>query len=118
MRARLHAAPGLVGVIDADISPVSRRMQQLDQSLRDAALEPRSEQEPIALLIPKRNIETWIHHLLGEPVNEDDVYSKFSDEQRKCEPAVQEFTRRCPNNMANAPRSLQAACTELTRFLA
>jgi len=117
LRARSGSSAGLVAVIDADGLSVEDRLNQLAASLNDASQPPRQPQEPIALLIPKRNIETWIHHLLGQSVNEDDQYPKFFDEQRKCEPAARAFAERCPNNLDDAPPSLQAGCVELVHLL-
>ena len=68
-RAR-KANTALVVVIDADTSEVSRREQQLAESLCQAELESRSTSEAIVHLIPKRNIETWILYLSGEIFDE------------------------------------------------
>jgi len=116
LRAKAHSSAGLIAVLDVDSTSPQFRLNQLAEALQDAHQPPRAKDEPIAVLLPNRNIETWIHHLLGESVNEEDEYSKFSDEQRKCEPAVREFLRRCPDDMGNSLPSLQAACEELTRF--
>jgi hypothetical protein len=64
------------------------------RSLEDTrvALErarPRRPDDRIALLFPKRNIETWIHFLTdGEPVNEDDPYPKLRGRESECHAAV------------------------------
>lgn len=46
--------------IDADDRTVLQRHRELAQACADAGLPPRGPNEAIALLIPKRNLETWI----------------------------------------------------------
>lgn len=89
----------LVVMLDADISTVAKRQHQLDRSLDEERLHRRSSKEPIAHLIPKRNIETWIlclnnKQFKGHPINEQEDYKPHSktlkvDEQIK--PAAEEF---------------------------
>jgi hypothetical protein len=64
-RAR-HARTALIVVIDADNHSVQQRLRQLPGS--------RSPEEAIAVLIPKRHIETWILCLNGENVDEETDY--------------------------------------------
>jgi hypothetical protein len=64
-RAR-HARTALVVVIDADTRSVAERRSQLP--------DDRSEGEAIAILIPKRHIETWILCLNAENVDENTDY--------------------------------------------
>ncbi len=75
-RSRIrHAETALIVIIDADAFTIQHRLQQLDQALTDsgqALVNPESEE--IARLVPKRNIETWIMCLNGEPVDEDTNY--------------------------------------------
>jgi hypothetical protein len=69
----------LVTAIDADTDTVDHHLYELDAALRHAGHEPRHDNEPIVIFIPKRNIETWIRYLLtGEPVSEDQAYAKLS----------------------------------------
>jgi hypothetical protein len=76
----------LVVAIDADIGTVAAHIAQLDTSLRECGNERlrnlRVENERIARLIPRRNIETWILILNGTEVNEEMDYSssKSKDE--------------------------------------
>ena len=72
--------------------------------------------ERVGIFIPKRNIETWIYYLMGQVVNEEDVYpnlKRVSD----CKPYVQILARDRHNPLPdNAPPSLQTACQELSRI--
>jgi hypothetical protein len=116
-RCRLVKSCGLIVIIDADELSCQARHLQLEKSLDDGGQSATSPDEPIAILVPKRNIETWIHFLLGEAVNEDDDYPKFRDSQRHCDPAVKELVERCPSSMKpSSPPSLLAGCNALTQL--
>jgi hypothetical protein len=117
IRAKSYLRVGLVAVLDADTHDVSTRHRQLDESLTQAKQEARGSNEAIALVVPRRNIETWIHFLRGTPVNEVDRYAKLT-EPGACEDAVREFATRCPGSIRPGPLpSLSVGCHELTRFL-
>lgn len=68
-----RAATALLVIVDADIGSVEARAAQLA-----AALDPKHRQdgEPIAHLIPKRNIETWVLCLSGKAVDEEADYRR------------------------------------------
>jgi hypothetical protein len=108
---------GLVTVIDADTRPRGRREAELATTLTDAGEPAREAGEAIALLVPRRNIESWICHLRGDPVTEEDDCKR-----RTCAtdvtPAAAEFARRCPRQLTDETLpSLRDACQELIRFL-
>lgn len=109
----------LVVLIDADTSPLQDRLNQLASILDEDAQEKRRSHEAIAIFVPKRNIETWIHYLQGETVNEEDTYPKFEKNEAVCKTSVENLADRCysQNLPEDAPRSLQAACGELQRLL-
>lgn len=109
----------LVVAVDADILTVDARQQALDRQLEIATQSKRQLDEKIALLIPKRNIETWIYHLRGHNVDEETAYPKFSKEESNCKADVENLAMADPQNplVVNAPPSLQAAITELQRLL-
>jgi hypothetical protein len=73
-KARKHT--WLIVFVDADTRPIEHRLGQLKMGL-ERAHEPRTremcvEDESIARLIPRRNIETWILALNNVSVNETD----------------------------------------------
>lgn len=68
----------LVVVIDADTKSVERRLRQLDGELTEHELDKRGDDEPILILVPKRNIETWVRCLLCDEVDEGADYSRTS----------------------------------------
>jgi hypothetical protein len=67
-------------VIDADTGTVATHITELDSSLRTCGNERlrslRLENENIARLIPRRDIETWLLILDGTDANEEIDYSK------------------------------------------
>ena len=116
---RNRVAIGLVVLIDADTGTLQDRLNQLASILDEDAQEKRRSQEAIAIFVPKRNIETWIHYLQGKTVNEEDAYSHFDKNEAACKTSVENLADRCysQNLPEDAPQSLQAACGELQPLL-
>lgn len=107
---------GLIAVIDADMLPCANRVRQLDKALQETKQKVRRRDEPIAVLVPKRHIETWIRCLCGHAVNESDSFRR-SVGNKDIKPAVDEFLRCCPHDVPPAwPPSLKTGCTELAQF--
>ena len=109
----------LVVAVDADILTVDIRKQALDRQLEIATQSKRQIDEKIALLIPKRNIETWIYYLRGHNVDEETAYPKFSKEESNCKADAENLAMAGSQDplVVNAPPSLQVAITELQRIL-
>lgn len=116
---RNRVSVGLVVIIDADTSTPQERLDWLARTLALDSQESRLSDEAIAIFVPKRNIETWIHWLQGETVNEEDVYPKFPNAEADCKPYVENLVEQCrsQNLSEQAPESLQLACSELQRLL-
>ncbi|MEG4810986.1 hypothetical protein QUA82_24620 [Microcoleus sp. F8-D3] len=114
-----RVAIGLVVLIDADTGTLAARLNWLASVLDEHKQENRKPNEAIAIFVPKRNIETWIHYLQRETVNEEDDYAKFEKNEAACKTAVEDLADRCYSQSLpeDAPRSLQAACGELQRLL-
>jgi hypothetical protein len=75
-----QAQTKLIVLIDADAQTVQQRVRQLDLKLRDAGVPAiPADNEQIARLIPKRNIETWILCLNDILVDEDTDYKNAHD---------------------------------------
>ena len=66
----------LITVVDADTETTSRRASQLSAALESEGLPPPAPGEPIAVLIPKRHVETWILALMGNNVDERVDYKR------------------------------------------
>ena len=116
---RNRVSIGLVVLIDADTGTLQDRLSQLASILEQDAQDKRRSDEAIAIFVPKRNIETWIHYLQGETVNEEDAYPKYEKNEAVCKTYVENLADRCyaQSLPEDAPRSLQAACGELQRLL-
>ena len=70
------AESALIVAIDADNGDVGRRVRQLEDALTEFRLGGRADEESIAHLVPKRNIETWVLFLTGTQVDEDTDYRR------------------------------------------
>lgn len=118
IRSKPHLRAGLVAIIDADALSIKERLGQLEKLLVEDGQTGRGETERIAVLSPKRNIETWIFHLLGNAVDEEAGYkNRVSSSDLK--PSVAAFKEICPQKSAEiSVPSLRYACEELTAFLA
>ncbi len=113
-RNRSHkAATGLIAVIDADTLEVQERINEFKSICRTQNVSFRTENDAVAIVVPRRNIETWIYYLNDQQVNEEDVYPKLSKE-RECQSAVKNLVQACKTIGINqgAPPSLLAACEE------
>jgi len=119
--------PALIVVIDADTGPVQQRLRQLDEALQTSP-DPRNrafdiQDEMIARLVPKRNIETWLLALSGQLVEEatDFKSSRTKDEwDILLKPAAVSFSNAARTNVALAPtppESLQLGVVEMRRFM-
>lgn len=87
-----HLDLRLIVVTDADVGTVDDRHRQLDAKLREVGQKPRAADERIMLLVPRRNVETWIHYLRGNPVDEETVYPRL-ERERDCQPAVDRLVK-------------------------
>ena len=118
LRSTPHVSAAFISMIDADDRTVEQRKLEHNNVLTESGQEHRDDAEKIAILVPRRNIETWIHHLLGEVVNEQDSYARFRGKESKCAPAAEEFARRCPHDMRKTDLpSLHDGCAELQRIM-
>lgn len=110
-----HLSVRLCVFIDADTEPVSVRHQQLNEVLKAAEQKPREKGEGICLLVPKRNVETWIHHInVGGADEEKDFKPKTADE---CHAAVKALAQAKGQAVRSPePPSLTAGREELAKL--
>jgi hypothetical protein len=114
-----RAETALIVAIDANGGDVARRLRQLDQALAEAALFPRSEDEKIVHLIPRRNIETWVLCLNGRTVNEDEDYTREREIDEQFQHAAVtlfEWSRQHAVPARHCVPSLYAAIPEVRRL--
>lgn len=107
----------LVAVIDADTLEVRARESQLDAALVDAGLPMRSAGETLCVLIPKRNIETWIHFFSTGSADEDVDYKRPAKTSEECRAAAQMLANTFQEEVPppSFPPSLQQGWRELKR---
>ena len=118
-RRSARANTALIVAIDADAGNLDRRLRQLQDALVQAVLAPRTDQERIVHLIPKRNIETWILNLSGGNVDEDTDYSHEQGIDQQIAPAAATFFDWTRPNATPPPHcvpSLLSAIPEVRRL--
>ncbi len=74
---RRHVAAILAAMVDADRSTVEERIAAFDAACSQTGVPPRRPDEPVAIFVPRRSIETWIAYLSGRDVNESQAYPKL-----------------------------------------
>lgn len=110
----------LIVHIDADNLSVADRKQELAAALASTGEPPRGPGEPIAVVVPRREMENWLHHYLGH-ANIDEVlkYHHFTDDEaRAAKPTVEALVELVEGRVA-APANLPAigeAVIELRRL--
>ncbi len=106
---RQKAASALIAVIEE----VRERIDEFEAACNLQRVPFRVDGEEVALVVPKRNIETWIYFLDGNKVNEQEAYPKLGRE-RRCKSAVKNLVRFCRSTglVQDAPHALTAACDE------
>lgn len=112
-----RAATCLIVASDADDKTVNERIQTFRNMCDEAGVAFRKEGERIALIIPRRNIETWLAYLRGEAVNEVESYRKYGFES-ECREQVVRLDEMCRQQKLapQPPASLESACNEFKRI--
>lgn len=110
LRRRNYLALALVVVVDADTESVERRVVALDSEIA------RTAEDRVALVIPRRNIETWIRYLTAPPVDEETDYKRRSADFEACRTAATKLARlrAAPDD---APDSLRRFFVEVGRVM-
>ncbi len=111
-----HLSHALVTVIDADTQKVRDIHRCLEKRLQGDSIHNRQTDERIAVLVPKRNIETWMVYLLGSTVDEEKNYKEHQlakDPQAPKRAGITLARQLGQEPGADCPQSLQAAGSEL-----
>ena len=103
----------LIVCIDADNLAVEERVNSLVKACADGGVSPRRNGEKVCFVVPKRNIETWLAYLRGEPVDEQTTYRKYSCPS-DCQGDVERLDKMCREQKLRPepPPSLPYACEE------
>ena len=117
IRARQGA--WLLVAIDADARTTAETMAWLDAECRSSEVPPRTDDDPVVVAVPKRNIETWFEFLkTDERPSEDCQYPRLK-QIRDCRPLADKLFRMCHEEQRlppSAPPSLVAACSEYQKL--
>lgn len=112
-----RAATCLIVASDADDKTVKERIQTFEKMCAENGVDFRQQNERVAFIIPRRNIETWLAHLRGESVDEVESYSKYQYES-DCRDQVAKLDEMCRQQklVPEPPPSLASACDEFKRL--
>ncbi len=107
----------LIVVIDADRHTTQQRRFQLDEECRAKEVQPRTDRDPVILLAPRRNIETWFAYLDGESVEETEDYSAWnSKDPRRFAEELYRMCHEVQRLREPVPASLAESCQEYRKL--
>jgi hypothetical protein len=111
-------AQGLIVMRDGDAQGVDARIKELMAACQAQGVEPRKDDDTVAIFIPTWNIETWLAYLGGTDVDEGERNYPRLARPRDCQPLVNELHEMCQQGVLRqpAPPSLEAACIEYQRL--
>lgn len=115
---RVRQGALLLVVVDADNLTTNQRRTQLEDQCGKEGVPGRVPQDPVVVIVPRRNIETWFAYLDGSDVDEHRRYSKLA-KVRDCEKHAKELYIMCHERQSlrdPAPSSLREACDEYNRL--
>jgi hypothetical protein len=100
----------LVVMTDADSKSVEERIATLLPQPKDS--------DPVLMIVPKRNIETWLVYLSGSNVDESQNYKHNESAREVTEHHVNALDRMCRSAPLRepAPPSLVRACSEMKKL--
>jgi hypothetical protein len=111
---RAHRSARLVVMVDGDGHSPQERRAEIDDACRSAGVKPPTADEPVLVLVPCRNIESWLAYLRGERVDEGTKYPRLRGREAECKPQVAALAEMCRSRQLRppAPPSLEAACSD------
>lgn len=112
-----HLSLAPLTVIDADTREVHHIHRRLEERLQNANIESRQMDERIALLVPKRNVETWIVYLQDISVDEQSDYKGHPLAKNYKQAGITLAEQLGQEPGADCPQSLQMARRELKHRL-
>lgn len=94
LHATNYARKVLIVCTDADVFKVDERIRQLENEVKSQGVKWNRSAELVVLWVPKREIETWIHFLKGEQVDEKRSY-RHSGRPVRCKKEATLFSKYC-----------------------
>lgn len=115
---RRHSRSALITMIDADNKSIVDKLKDLDSECTKFGIPIKNPDDPVAVFIPRRNIETWIKYLSDNEVDERETYPKLTRE-RECADQVRKLKEMCDTGSLRPPipPSLEIACEEYQRLI-
>lgn len=109
---------GLIALIDGDNRGVAGRFDELKKACEERAIEFRRDDEPVLILVPTWQLETWFAYLDGEVVDENQQDYPRLRRPRDCQKHVDILAEMCRDRKLRSPTpfSLVAACEEYDRL--
>ena len=117
-RIRQRQEAFLIVVVDADTGSGRDRHAQLEEQCRQQNVEKRKPEDPVIVIVPRRNIETWFEYLEGKSVDESSAYPRLQRE-RDCKLLADRLFVMCHERQRldePAPPSLREACEEYPKL--
>ena len=108
----------LIVVTDADTRSTADRRAQLDAACGEKQIERKDDRDPVLVIVPRRNIETWLAYLGGTEVDEVKRYPRLRRESH-CVTHANNLYRMCHEAQRldeGAPPSLREACEEYRKL--
>ncbi|MBA3547505.1 MAG: hypothetical protein H0T76_13540 [Nannocystis sp.] len=112
-----HVAEALVVHIDADNHSVDERHTELAKVLAAAGQAPRANEEAIAIVVPRWETETWLHHFLGRNsvLESHRGYPKFAQQHDAATPTAKALLD-CVRNITSPPANLPSFATAVAEL--
>lgn len=114
-----RAATALVVLVDADVNSTREIRRRLADALRARQMEPLDATERAAVLVPRRNIETWVVVLDGGMADETTDY-RGQVNDRELQPAGKKFVsclKAAPSSPLDWLPSMTESAAEVKRVL-
>ena len=107
LKATSYNKQVLIVCTDADKYTIDERKAFLDKEVISQGLKWDKQQDPIMIWIPKRQIETWIHALNQEDVDENMVFPHLG-KPVSCKKQAKKFSQYCQNLIELEPPALDS----------
>ena len=108
----------LIVVTDADVQTTATRRARLNEECVQENVPVRTDDDPVVVAVPRRNIETWLAYLDGNEVDETTNYPPLQRE-RECRRHARRLYEMCHEQQAldePAPPSLRETCEEYRKL--
>ena len=107
----------LIVVIDADRYTTQSRRSQLDYECNAEQVPARKVEDPVIVIVPRRNIETWFAYLDGISVDEKKTYPRRTPtEQRSFADKLYRMCHEDQNLRPSVPPSLDESSQEYRKL--